>query len=157
MELDFDRRGSRVDEAIEVCRRLWTESVVEHHGTFFDFGPVMFEPKPVQQPHPPLLVGGESAAALRRASQLGDGWMALSSDPEELTDYVQRLRELREQHGRAGEPFTVICPSSGEQDHLRRLEDAGVDEVIVRPWRRSSECIEGLRRFADDHGLGRTT
>ena len=48
--LDFDSRGRRVDEALDVCRRLWTESEVEHHGEFFDFEPVMFEPKPVQQP-----------------------------------------------------------------------------------------------------------
>ena len=63
--LDFDLRGTRVDEAIEVCRRLWSEDVVEHHGRWFDFGPVMFEPKPVQRPGPPLHVGGDGAAALR--------------------------------------------------------------------------------------------
>ncbi|MEY2436590.1 MAG: hypothetical protein QOF97_1426, partial [Acidimicrobiaceae bacterium] len=67
--LDFATRGRRLDEALEVCRRLWTEEVVEHHGEFFDFDPVMFEPKPVQRPHPPIVVGGESKPALRRAAQ----------------------------------------------------------------------------------------
>ena len=51
--LDFDTRGARVDEAIDVCRRLWSEDVVEHRGRFFEFDPVMFEPKPVQKPWPP--------------------------------------------------------------------------------------------------------
>ncbi|MEZ5206019.1 MAG: TIGR03619 family F420-dependent LLM class oxidoreductase [Acidimicrobiales bacterium] len=58
--LDPSTRGRRLDEAIAVCRRLWTEDVVEHHGEFFDFAPVMFEPKPIQAPHPPIVVGGES-------------------------------------------------------------------------------------------------
>ena len=60
-----------------MCKRLWTEEVVEHHGEFFDFGPVMFEPKPVQKPWPPIVVGGESKAALRRAARHGDGWVGM--------------------------------------------------------------------------------
>ena len=67
--LDFASRGRRVDEALDVCRRLWTDEVIEQHGEFFDFGPVMFEPKPVQKPHPPVIVGGESPPALRRAAR----------------------------------------------------------------------------------------
>ncbi|MCU1486405.1 MAG: luciferase family protein, partial [Actinomycetia bacterium] len=65
--LEFDSRGARVDEAIEVCRRLWTDPVIEHHGRFFDFDPVAFEPKPVQAGGPALHIGGDGAAALRRA------------------------------------------------------------------------------------------
>ena len=76
-ELDFSTRGRRVDEAIEVCRRLWSEATVTHHGEFFSFDEVVFEPKPVQQPGPPILVGGESKAALRRAARLGDGWLGM--------------------------------------------------------------------------------
>ena len=75
--LDFATRGRRVDEAIEVCKRLWTEETVTHHGEFFSFDEVVFEPKPVQRPWPPILVGGESKAALRRAARLGDGWLGM--------------------------------------------------------------------------------
>lgn len=66
--LDFDTRGPRVDETIEICRALWTEELVEHHGRFFDFGPTAFEPKPLQQPIP-LHIGGDGPAALRRATR----------------------------------------------------------------------------------------
>ena len=59
-QLDFHTRGRRVDEATRVCQRLWSEKVVEHHGEFFDFQPVMFEPKPVQEPWPPIHVGGDA-------------------------------------------------------------------------------------------------
>ena len=72
--LDPSTRGRRLDEALAVCKRLWSEEVVEHHGEFFDFEPVMFEPKPVQKPWPPIHVGGESEAALRRAARDADGW-----------------------------------------------------------------------------------
>lgn len=80
--LDPKTRGRRLDEAIEVCKRLWTDDVIEHHGEFYDFGPVMFEPKPVQDPHPPLVIGGESDRALRRAARSCDGWIGMSHTPE---------------------------------------------------------------------------
>ena len=91
--LDFKTRGKRVDEALEVCRRLWTESVVEFHGEHFDFGPVMFEPKPVQT-RVPIHVGGDSLAAMRRAAREG-GWIPMITDEAALPPLVERLRELR--------------------------------------------------------------
>src|SRR5438045_8328790 len=69
--LDFATRGRRLDEAIAVCQRLWTEDVVEHHGAFFDFGPGAFEPKPVQRPWPALHIGRDSDAALGSATRVG--------------------------------------------------------------------------------------
>jgi len=79
--LDFTHRGERLDEALHVCKRLWSEEIIEHHGRYFDFGEVMFEPKPVQKPRPPLLIGGESEAALRRAAR-NDGWIAMEQTAE---------------------------------------------------------------------------
>jgi len=80
--LDFTSRGRRLDEALEVCKALWTETEVEHHGEFFDFDAVAFEPKPVQRPYPPILVGGESDAALRRAVRHANGWIGMAHTPE---------------------------------------------------------------------------
>ena len=147
--LDFASRGRRVDEAIDVCRRLWTEEVVEHHGEFFAFEPVMFEPKPVQSP-PPVIVGGESGPALRRAARRGDGWVGMDSTVESAGAFVARLQQLREDAGRADLPFEVTVGGSVRSlDDVRRWEDAGVDRLIVAPWRRSREAVEGLRRFSD--------
>src|SRR5205814_2937942 len=84
--LDFHTRGRRVDEAIDICKRLWTEDTVEHHGEFLDFGPALFELKPVQKPHPPVLVGGEPAGALRRTARYGDGWIGLAHTPESVVE-----------------------------------------------------------------------
>jgi probable F420-dependent oxidoreductase len=148
--LDFASRGRRVDEALDVCRRLWTDEVIEQHGEFFDFGPVMFEPKPVQKPHPPVIVGGESGAALRRAARAGDGWVGMDHTLESVAASIARLRALREEAGRADQPFeiTVGGPVSSEDD-IKRWEDAGVDRLICSPWRRSPEAVDGLRAFSD--------
>ncbi len=147
--LDPSTRGRRLDEALEVVQRLWTEETVEHHGEFFDFPPVMFEPKPIQKPHPPIHVGGESPAALGRAARLGDGWYGLGHTPESAAEVVKTLRALRAEAGRAG-PFTISVGGAVEDPvDLRRWEDAGVDRLVVTPWKRSREAVAGLRRFAD--------
>jgi len=75
--LDPSSRGRRLDEALAICKRLWSEEFVEVHGEFFDFAPVCFEPKPLQRPWPPLHAGGESPRALRRAAMHCDGWIGL--------------------------------------------------------------------------------
>lgn len=148
--LDFASRGRRVDEALDVCRRLWTDEVIEQHGEFFDFGPVMFEPKPVQKPHPPVIVGGESPPALRRAARAGDGWVGLDHTLDSIGEPLAKLRKLREEAGRADEPFeiTVGGPVHSEDD-ISRWEEAGVDRLIVAPWRRSPEAVDGLREFSE--------
>ena len=100
--LDFTTRGRRVDETIEVCQRLWSEEVVEHHGEFFDFGPVMFEPKPIHAPWPPLHIGGDGPAALRRAATVGDGWIPMNHALEEIPADAKRIAQLRHDAGRPG-------------------------------------------------------
>ncbi len=148
--LDPATRGRRLDEAIVVCKKLWTEEVIEHHGEFYDFAPVMFEPKPVQKPHPPLVIGGESARALRRAAEHCDGWIGMSHTPETAAVQVARLRELEDRYGRADRPVEItVMGTPGSPSELAAWEDAGVDRLIVVPWRRSTEAVDGLRRFAD--------
>jgi len=148
--LDFHTRGRRVDEAIDVCRRLWSEKVIEHHGEFFDFGPVMFEPKPVQQPYPPLIIGGDGAAALRRAATVGDGWIPMNHPLESIPAAVAKIASLRAEAGRDGKTEVTVGGAVASPDDVARYEDAGVDRVIVRPWQKSREAIDGIRRYADE-------
>lgn len=149
--LDFRTRGRRVDEALAVCTRLWSEREVEHRGEFFSFPSVMFEPKPVQRPWPPIHVGGESDAALRRAARLGDGWIGISHTPETVTASVERLRRLREDAGRGEARFEVsVGGPVATRDDVSRWADAGVDRLVVAPWDRSADAVEGMRRFADE-------
>ena len=148
--IDPATRGARLDEAMEVVRRLWTEPVISHDGAFFPFEPVAFEPKPVQAGGPPLLVGGESARALRRAATIGDGWLGMQHTVESATAQIATLRRLTADAGR--DPAAVTATVMGEVTEpadLERWAEAGVDRLIVTPWRRSSEALDGIRRFAD--------
>jgi len=147
--LDPRTRGRRLDEALAVCRRLWTEEFVSHAGEFHSFPEVAFEPKPVQRPHPPIHVGGESEAALSRAARVGDGWIGLHHTPQTARPLVERLRALRSELGRET-PFecTVGARPTTPRD-LEAFADAGVTRLIVRPWERSPEAVDGLRRLAD--------
>src|SRR5437870_1468657 len=105
-QLDFRSRGRRVDECIEVCKQLWTtDGDVSYHGEFFDFDDVVFLPKCVQQPHPPILVGGESNAAYRRAAKYCDGWVGMRHTPETAPGAVGKIRALLEEEGRDPDAF----------------------------------------------------
>jgi len=149
-ELDFATRGRRVDEAIDVCKRLWTEETITHRGEFFSFEGVVFEPKPQQRPWPPVLVGGESRAALRRAARAGDGWIGMGHTLESAAAQIERLRALLAEHDRDASAFQIVLGGPvASRDDARRWADLGVTRMIVSPWRRSPEAVESLRRFAD--------
>ncbi len=147
--LDFSTRGRRVDEAIEVCRRLWTEPVVEHHGEFFDFAPVMFEPKPVQAPHPPIVIGGDGPAALRRAAHHG-AWVPMNHGPEQIPAAVARIAELRARAGLPGRVEVTLGADVRRAGDVAEYEQLGVDRLVVRPWSRTRDAIDGLRAFAQE-------
>ena len=100
-------RGRVADEYIEVFKELWTSDDPEFHGDYADFSDITFEPKPVRKPRPPILVGGESPPAMRRAATLGDGWIPMAHNAkvpldtlERLGAYVDRLHRLAEDAGR---------------------------------------------------------
>jgi probable F420-dependent oxidoreductase len=146
--IDPSTRGSRLDEAIDVCRRLWTEDTVVHDGPHFPFGEVAFEPKPIQRPIP-IYIGGESAVALRRAGRLGDGWIGMGHTPESAAGAAATIRSHRERAGRLDLPFEVTvggeCRSA---EDVAAWESAGVDRLIVTPWTRTAEVFDALEQFA---------
>lgn len=146
--LDPLTRGQRLEEAIAVCRQLWTEPTVEYHGTHFDFQPVAFEPKPVQRPIP-IYVGGESQLALRRAASLGDGWIGMGQTAESAAALVKQLRAAQRATWRPDRAIevTVSGAVSSAQD-LKAWEAAGVDRLIVSPWERSRDALDAMRRFS---------
>ena len=148
-QLDFATRARRVDEAVAVCKRLWTEETITHHGEFFSFDDVVFEPKPAQKPWPPILVGGESKAALRRAARLGDGWIGMGHTFESAEPQLAFLRTQLAEQGRDEAGFQIVLGGPvRDPDDIARWESLGVSRLIISPWSRSPECIEGMRRFA---------
>jgi probable F420-dependent oxidoreductase len=152
----FDDRAARTSEMIEVMRKLWTGEMVEHHGRFYDFERLNMRP-PVRGPIP-LIVGGVTDAALRRAARIGDGWIPHAISSAEAREMIGRIRAYRAEFGRS-EPFSAIVPLTDafEPDGYRRAADFGVTHILTTPWslyggshRSLADKRDGLRRFADE-------
>jgi probable F420-dependent oxidoreductase len=150
--IDFATRGARMRECVRALRALWTESEPSFHGKFFDFGPVKFEPKPMQRPSIPLVFGGETDVALRRAAALGDGWYGVGHTPESAAGQVAKLRTWRAEAGREDAAFEHTVSHGAptlDRDGVRRYRDAGIDRVVVLPWRTGRDAPDALARLAD--------
>ena len=134
LEQPFAKRGARMDEMVEVMRKLWSGGWVEHHGEFYDFGPVEMRPAPAQQV--PIYVGGHSDVAFRRAARLGDGWLGMHYDLDVLFSHCETLRRAREDAGTADRPFEIICSPmvAPKPDVLEELEAAGVTTILTSSW-----------------------
>lgn len=155
VQLDFASRGRRLDEAITVAKRLWTERVVTHHGEFYDFSGVYFEPKPVCEPHPPVIAGGTSKAALRRAVRLCEGWVGMPGTLETAKPQLDLLDEILRAEGRGRDTFevTVSAFDMTGPEEVREWEALGADRIVVRPYTRTRTAIEELRQFARKYGV----
>jgi len=130
----FERRGARTDAYLDVLRTLWTDELSEHHSNFYDLAACRMDPKPRQLPHPPIHIGGESDAALRRVARSGDGWHSFDRAPEELADPLNRLRVLLDEQERQLDEITVtVCPYTKTLDvaAVHHYADAGADAVAA--------------------------
>ena len=132
--MPFERRGRRGDEHLAVMRSLWTEEVSEHRGELYDLPPCRLYPKPVQQPHPPIHVGGESDAALRRVARLGQGWFSFGRRADALAEPLARLDELLAAAGRSRADIELtVCPylEPVTPEAVGQYAAAGVDRLVV--------------------------
>jgi len=106
---DFEARGAYTDESIECIRALWTEKTPSFHGRWYNFDEVDFEPKPVQKPHPPIWIGGESKPTIRRVAKYGTGWLLSHMSPDFLREHVPLLRKRLAENGRADDEIEIGC------------------------------------------------
>jgi probable F420-dependent oxidoreductase len=128
---DFDSRGARFDEDLDVIAGLLTGELFEYHGKYFDFGPVGIGGAPVTDM--PVVFGGTSKVALRRLARRGDGWFGPVCPLEESVATRAEIEELRADGPRAGDPITYYPRLIGAIDRASviRYEDAGFDHVVV--------------------------
>jgi len=133
--VDFHRRGAISDEYLRAIRTLWTEAEPRFAGRHASFDGIRFEPKPVQRPHPPIVVGGHALPALRRAAREGDGWYGFGITVEAAEPLIAELRRLRAELGRADRPFEISLTTFEpfEPKLLERATAAGIDRLIVFP------------------------
>lgn len=131
--VDFASRGRRLDEVIEVSRKLWTGEIVEHHGQFFDFGPVIMRPMP---PAPvEVWSGGASTPALRRAAA-NDGWLGIPMTIADNIAIVARMQAMRAEMGKPRHGFSpcVSLVEPIDRGAAARLAEAGIGDMTAMPW-----------------------
>ena len=127
----WETRGERCDEILELMIKLWTEPVTTHHGKHFRVDACRMDPKPVQKPHIPLIVGGYSPAAMRRAARFGAGWIGFGTNPEQTAMALQGIDAALEAAGRSRDGFEIIVmPAEANADTVRAFEDIGVDRLV---------------------------
>lgn len=132
--LDFRDRGKRCDEIVPVLRSLWSDELTSASGEHVEFPPVHFYPKPPQGAGLPIVFGGESPAALRRAARLGDGWLGTWHDAGSTAAVTARLEQLLVEHGRAGSTFEItvmLSPRNMEPGAIEALWAAGADRICI--------------------------
>ncbi len=138
--IPMSERGALTNECIRVMKELWTNQAPSYHSSRWNFDDLRFSPKPVQQPHIPLWIGGASPGALRRAARLGDGWHPSGLTPEEYAVRRQQVRELAEKAGRDPDSLTMSArveveaadgPSSDRAANRARISGNDLEQAAI--------------------------
>jgi probable F420-dependent oxidoreductase len=147
---NFDRRWSQTREAVAAMQVLWANEEAEYHGTYYDFPLVRSFPRPIQQPHPPIFLGGAAKHVYKRIVEYGNGWMPTRSTPELIKQGREVLNELATEAGRdptSIEILAYIAPA--DRAKLQALEKAGADAaVMLLASQPESEALAELEQVA---------
>jgi probable F420-dependent oxidoreductase len=134
LDMPWEKRGARTDDHLRVLKTLWTDAVSRHDGEYYRLPECRMYPKPVQSPHPPVHVGGESDAALRRAVRHGQGWFGMGHAAADLPKALDRVRRALDEHDRDPATFTVTIsppPTEVGPGVVERYAEHGVDRLIL--------------------------
>jgi alkanesulfonate monooxygenase SsuD/methylene tetrahydromethanopterin reductase-like flavin-dependent oxidoreductase (luciferase family) len=143
----YNTRFKQLREHVLAMKQLWTEEKGEFHGDFVDFDPAYSSPKPVQTPHPPILLGGETDYTLRRIVEFCDGW--IPRGPLDMVDGMARLKRVADEAGRdmASLSVTVFRPEA-EKAALEKYAEAGVNRVLLQmPSADRDTCLKTLDSY----------
>ncbi|MFK4089830.1 LLM class F420-dependent oxidoreductase [Kribbella sp. NPDC020789] len=151
-------RGARTDEYLEVMRTLWTEEIASFAGRYVSFDELSQFPLPVQRPHPPIVVGGHSKAALRRALRSANGWYGVYLDVPETAELLATLRTLEATTPRPPAlgplEITITPPAGLHATRAKEYADLGVHRLILQPTTDDSADIEEVIETAATHLIG---
>jgi probable F420-dependent oxidoreductase len=127
----FTTRFALMRERIEAMKTIWADDVAEYHGEHVNFEPLWAWPKPVQKPHPPIIVGGEFPHGAKRAIAYGDGWMPIGGRGLDTLDILPRFRRMAAEAGRNPDEVPMSVFAARQDDEvLKRYRDAGVDRAV---------------------------
>ena len=149
----YEERGARVSEHIEAIRALWTQDKPEFEGQFTQISGVQSNPRPIQQPHPPFVIGGMSPPAFRRAVAQGDEWYGFFQDLDATANCIKGLREAAkrvERPASLGElDISITPPGAVDLDMVKRYEDLGVSRLILMRGFTAPELAPGVSPVDD--------
>jgi probable F420-dependent oxidoreductase len=142
----FERRGARARSYVSVMKALWCDDLSAYEDEFYTLPACRFAPKPIQRPHPPLIFGGESRAALRRVAEIGQGWNAATQSPSQMATLLKELDTLLEENGRTRDEveITVMPGQELTRDDLAAYADVGVDQVVPLGVAPSVESVRSI-------------
>lgn len=146
--VDFKTRGKRMNECIEVLQTIWAGGYVEYHGEIFDFAPLQIAPEPSQPV--PIILGGASKPALRRAGKYAHGWMGNGNTLDEMPSIFASLNESRAKHGRSDQDFEIILALKDKASvaDLKALEEKGATATVLGFSDNSVSLQEKIRFLA---------
>jgi probable F420-dependent oxidoreductase len=153
--VDWDHRGKVMDECLAVIRGVLKGGFFGFEGEFYKFGEIKMRPIPSKPI--PILVGGHSTPALRRAAKLGDGWMSAGGTIEENKAMVEKINQFRQEFGTAGNPFEIHAGvmDFNDTDAMKRMIDIGATHIFTAPWNVYEPIaslqgkIDAVKRFGD--------
>lgn len=138
-------RGALLDERIEAIKALWTNEPAEYHGKYVDFPPSYSRPKPVRKPHPPIFIGGDSDAVVKRVARHEAGWISNPLPIPHITDRVAQLRAAA-----SHDVPLAMFGAPQDPDYWRAAEDLGFDQLaLLLPTKPRDESLRLLDRYAD--------
>ncbi len=151
LNVPFEKRGARLDDYLGVIKSLWTEDQPSFKGKYYSIENVGFAPKPAQQPHPPIWIGGHSTPALRRAGRLGDAWHAAYSGPEIVSQQYQEVRRHAEEAGRTPDSVALtvrmrlpLKDLDRTAEQLERCREIGVAHLVSEAFGSSLDSQKSL-------------
>ncbi|HEY2663720.1 MAG TPA: LLM class F420-dependent oxidoreductase [Candidatus Binataceae bacterium] len=151
LNLNFHSRGKMTDEAIESLRALWRDDPSSFHGQHYNFGPVSCFPKPIQKGGVPILIGGHSLAAAKRAARYGDGFFPALGEPAKLQELFALMKAECAKIGRNPAEIELSCMGRAKSDSIKALADIGVSRVVVPPPGYEPDAItRGLEKIGKE-------
>lgn len=153
----FEKRGARIEEQVEILRKLLSGKVVEHSGEHFSFPAMRMQPAPTEPV--PIWMGGQNPAALRRAGQIADGWSGSGQTYDEAVEILGTIASIRREAGRTDQRFEAIVPLVEEvsEENRAHLVELGMTGTVSYPFPYTigedstlQEKLDYLRRFGDE-------
>ena len=151
---EWETRFKRLEEQMQALKMIFTEDEAEFHGKYVDFDPIWAWPKPAQDPHPPIYLGGETIHTLRRVVKYGDGWLPRAGWPDKVLEGIGTLRQLANEAGRDPSSINIsVFAMPEDPDWIAKFSDAGVDRLIFFLAPEDNDTIlrnlDRLRGFID--------